>query len=143
MERPQLIARNLRQIDYLYTKKLSKELSAIHVNNHFEVLLVLAKQVHPLTQNQLAQLLHLDKSRMANIVFQLEEHQLVSVEVNPADRRQHYVTLSPYALSAMPDIETKVQQINDMAEAGISQEKLDVFFEVVETIRQNLVKRSV
>jgi hypothetical protein len=61
MKRSQPISRNLRQIDYLYTKRLTSELSAIRVNNHFEVLLILAKQEQPLTQNQLAMLLQIDK----------------------------------------------------------------------------------
>jgi DNA-binding MarR family transcriptional regulator len=139
MKSVQLISRNLRQIDHLYTKNLSKELSTIHVNQHFEVLLILAKQEDALTQNQLAELLHVDKSRMANIIFYLEENGLVVVKINPADRRQHYVSLSPGALENIPYIETKVQQINDVAQTGISEEKLNIFFEVSETIRKNLV----
>jgi DNA-binding MarR family transcriptional regulator len=79
---------------------------------------------------------------MANILFQLGENKLVSIKINPADRRQHYVSISSDGLLAIPYIETKVQQINDVAEADITEEKLNVFFEVVETIRQNLHKKN-
>ncbi|MDB5032043.1 MarR family transcriptional regulator [Mucilaginibacter sp.] len=139
MKNVQLISRNLRQIDHLYTKKLTSEFSSIQVNNHYEVLLVLAKQKEPIMQNQLAELLQIDKSRMVNVLFYLEEKNLVIIKRNPADRRQHYVYLSPDALVSIPYIETKIQQINDLAERGISEEKLNIFFEVSENIRQNLV----
>lgn len=139
MNRAQPISRKLRQVDYLYTKKLTKELSGIPVNNHFEVLLILAKQMEPITQNELAALLQIDKSRMTNILFQLENDKLVSIKVNPADRRQHYVSLSPDALTAIPYIEAKVQQVNEVAEADITEDKLKVFFEVAEIMRKNLI----
>lgn len=142
MKRAQFISRSLRQIDYLYTKNLSRELSSIQVNHHYEVLLILAKHEEPLTQNELAGLLHVDKSRMANIIFYLTEKQLVIIKRNPADKRQHYVFLSADARLCIPFIETKVQQINELAEAGISEEKLNIFFEVSEAIRQNLVSQG-
>jgi DNA-binding MarR family transcriptional regulator len=137
----QLILRNLRQIDTLYNRKISKDLSEISTGHHFEVLLILSRQPNPITQNQLAELLQIDKSRMANIVFYLEQNELVTVKVNPADRRQHYVSLSANALNAIPYIENKVQQVNDVVQTGISEEKLKIFLDVSETIRQNLIKK--
>ncbi|WP_184545397.1 MarR family winged helix-turn-helix transcriptional regulator [Mucilaginibacter sp. FT3.2] len=142
MKRAQFISRSLRQIDYLYNRNLSRELSSIQVNHHYEVLLILAKHQQPITQNELAGLLHVDKSRMANIIFYLTEKQLVTIKRNPADKRQHYVFLSADARLYIPFIETKIEQINELAEAGISEEKLNIFFEVSEAIRQNLVSQG-
>lgn len=140
MKRAQLISKNLRKINYLYTKVLSKELSALHLDQHFEVLLLLDNQEHPLTQNKLAELMQIDKSRMANIIFYLEKKELIYIKRNPADRREHYVYLSSAAKTSIPQIEKTVEKINEIAATGITQEKLGVFFEVSETIQQNLVK---
>jgi DNA-binding MarR family transcriptional regulator len=142
MKPVQLISRNLKQINNLYTKSLSKELSAIQLDDHFEVLFLLSIQEQPVTQNKLAQLLQIDKSRMANIVFYLEKKELITVETNPADRRQHYVYLSSTALPSIPYIEKTIKKINQLAETGIAEEKLNVFFEVSEMIRQNLVNNT-
>jgi DNA-binding MarR family transcriptional regulator len=138
MERVQVLSRNLRQINNLYTKILSKELSPLHLDHHFEVLLMLAVQEQPITQNKLAALMQIDKSRMANIIYDLEQKDLVYVQRNPEDRRQHYVYLSTNAKTSIPFIEQVVNKINEFAKAGITQEKLLAFFEVSEQIQQNL-----
>jgi DNA-binding MarR family transcriptional regulator len=120
---------------------ISKELSALELDHHFEVLLTLATQEKPVTQNKLAELLQIDKSRTAVIVFELEKRGLVQININPDDRRQHYVSLSPSAVNSIPHIEISVEKINQLAEAGIERQKLMTFFEVSEMIQQNLVKK--
>lgn len=140
MENIELISNKLRQIVHLYNRSLSKELSALPVNHHLDVLLVLTQQKEPIMQNKLAAILQIDKSRMTNIIFELEEQSLVEVKRNPEDRRQHYVTLLPDAWKYIPDIAKKVQQVNELVKTGINEEKLDTFFEVSELIRQNLVR---
>ena len=52
MKQVQLISRSLRQINNLYKKMLTKELSAFELDHHFEALLMLAIQERPITQNQ-------------------------------------------------------------------------------------------
>ena len=95
-----------------------------------------------MTQNKLAELLQIDKSRTAVIVFDLEKRGLVQIKINPDDRRQHYVSLSSTALTSIPNIELSIEKINQLAEAGIEQQKLSTFFEVSEMIQQNLKKRE-
>jgi DNA-binding MarR family transcriptional regulator len=140
MKRVQLIARNLKKISHLYTKVLLKELSENKLDQYFEVILLLNTQKEPITQNKLAELMQVDKSRMANIIFYLEKRNLIYIERNPADRRQHYVYLSSTAKKSIPAIEKTVKKINEIAEEGITSEKLTVFFEVSEMIQQNLQK---
>ena len=142
MKNAQLLSQNLRLINYLYMKNITRKLSAINADHHFEVLLILSAQNEPVTQNKLARLLHINKSRVANIVFELEEKKLINVQTNPADRRQHYVSLSADALRFIPYIETNVQAVNELTNKGISEEKLNIFFEVAETMAQNLEKEK-
>jgi DNA-binding MarR family transcriptional regulator len=141
MKSVQLISQRLKKINHLYTKMISKELSAFKLGHHFEVLLALATQEKPVTQNKLAELLQIDKSRTAVIVFELEKRGLVQININPDDRRQHYVSLSQSAVSSIPHIEISVEKINQLAGAGIERQKLLTFFEVSEMIQQNLAKK--
>ncbi len=142
MKNTELLSQNLRLINYFYTRNISRELSSIKADHHFEVLLMLAKQKQPITQNQLAALLHIDKSRVAHIIFSMEENQVVMVRTNPDDRRQHLISLSPTALKTIPYIEKKVKEVNELANTGISEEKLSVFIEVAEAMMQNLTKQK-
>lgn len=143
MKHVQLISRSLRQINNLYKKMLTKELSAFQLDHHFEALLMLAIQDRPVTQNQLAELLQVDKSRVVSIIAYLEQRNLITIEKNPADRREHYIHLSPDAVSSIPHIERSVEKINELAEFGIEHEKLATFFEVSELIQQNLLKQAI
>src|SRR5882757_2384159 len=102
MKNVQLISHGLRRINYLYNKMLSKELSAFKMDHHFEVLMVLATQESPVTQNKLAELLQIDKSITEIIVFDLEKRRLLQIKINPNDRMQYYVSLSPSALNSIP-----------------------------------------
>jgi DNA-binding MarR family transcriptional regulator len=95
MKHVQLISRSLRQINNLYKKMLTKELSAFQLDHHFEALLMLAIQDRPVTQNQLAELLQVDKSRVVSIIAYLEQRNLITIEKNPADRREHYILFDP------------------------------------------------
>lgn len=141
MKSVQLISQRLRKINHLYTKMISKELSPFELDHHFEVLLALAAQEKPVTQNKLAEVLQIDKSRTAVIVFELEKRGLVQININPDDRRQHYVSLSPSAVNSLPHIEISIEKVNQLAGAGIERQKLLTFFEVSEMIQQNLVKK--
>ncbi len=141
MKHVHLISRNLKKINSLYTKVLSKELSAHDLDQHYEVLLLIHTFEKPVTQNKLAEMLQIDKSRMANIVFYLENRELIYIKRNPADRREHYVYLSSTAETSIPEIKKAVEKINDIVEQGIAPEKLDVFFEVSERMQQNLQSR--
>ena len=141
MKSVQLISQRLKKINHLYTKMISRELSPFELDHHFEVLLALAAQEKPVTQNKLAELLQIDKSRTAVIVFELEKRGLVQININPGDRRQHYVSLSASAVNSLPHIEISIEKVNQLAGAGIERQKLLTFFEVSEMIQQNLVKK--
>ena|ERR1700744_1584864 len=142
MKKVQLISKNLRQINLLYKKILASELSVYELDQHYEVLWALSNYEEPITQNKLAELLQIDKSRMVNIIFYLEQKELILIKRNPADRREHYVYLSPSAKKSVQHIEHTIDKINKLAEDGIEEEKLNTFFEVSEMIQRNLLKRN-
>ncbi len=141
MKNFQSIVQNLKQIHHLFIKILAKDLSGFELHNHFDALVILALHKQPITQNKLAELLQIDKSRVTNIVFELEKKDLIYTKRNMADRREHFVYLSQPAMMLMPDIEKTVNGINQLAVHGVPDEKLHVFIEVLEIMMQNLTGR--
>lgn len=142
MERVQLLSRYLRGIKQLYNKTLRRELASHGLDVHFEALLALSEQEKRVTQNMLAELLQTDKSRIVSIVYDLKKKHLILIKTNPADRREHYISLSAKARAAVPIIEEVIKKVNSMVNAGIGDEKLQAFFEVSCMMRRNLLKNG-
>jgi DNA-binding MarR family transcriptional regulator len=117
-------------------------LATIELDHHFEILLLLDLQKTPITQNKLAELLRLDKSRIVGIIYELEQKGLIDVKRNPADRREHFINLSTKAKTDIPAIEKVVARINDLAKTGIPRDKLLTFIEVSEQLQLNLEKAN-
>jgi DNA-binding MarR family transcriptional regulator len=142
MEHVQLLSRNLRKVKQLYNKLLLRELAAHDLDQHYEALLILAEQDKPITQNMLAELLQMDKSRIVSIVYALGKKKLIISKTNPADRREHYISLSAKARAAIPVIESVIRKVNELANAGLTDEKLSTFFEVSAMMHQNLLQNT-
>src|SRR3569623_980942 len=102
MEQELLLSKTLRRVKQLYHKILLRELAIRDLDQHFEALLVLSEQEKPITQNTLAELLQMDKSRIVSIVYDLGKKHLIISKTNPAYRRQHYISLSAKAKAAIP-----------------------------------------
>ena len=123
----------------MYSKLLTKQFSEVDLDNYVEILLIISDQEHPLTQTQLAGLFQIDKSRMVSILFSLSQKEFIQVVRNPADRREHFVYLSAKAEEMIPTIKDILYQTTILARNGITQEKLNCCFDVLETMQKNLL----
>jgi DNA-binding MarR family transcriptional regulator len=140
MEQAQLLSRNLRRVKQLYNRILLRELAIHNLDQHFEALMALSEQDKPVTQNMLAELLQMDKSRIVSIVYDLGKRHLIIIKTNPADRREHFINLSVKGKAAIPVIENTINKVNEFANTGISEADLDIFFGVSSAMHQNLAK---
>lgn len=138
MPRMPLLSLRLRIISKLYTRLLSREMSELDPGLYFEVLLLLSQHESPLTQNQIAEQLRVDKSRVVNIVYYLSSKELIFVENKPDDRRHHNIYLSPAGRSLVPVIMQKVHALNGITTAGIAENDLLVFLKVARQMEHNL-----
>jgi len=134
----QLLSQNLRLISKLYARLLSLEVPALDSQAHFSAMLALAEQATPITQNQLAEILKIDKSRGAFVVLALLKANLIEIEVNSADRREHLVRLSAGGIDMAKVILEKVKYIDDLSKTGISPNDLALFYNVSQKIERNL-----
>ncbi len=89
------------------------------------------------TQDELAELLFLNKSTVARTLTALEERGLVRREPNPEDKRQ----LRVYPTEAMAGLRPVVAEIardwNGVITEGISEEELAVFERVLAVMEKN------
>jgi len=60
--------------------------------------LALIAELGPLSQQALAELLHVDRSTMVSLVDELEERELVRRRRNPSDRRAYAIDATPAGL---------------------------------------------
>jgi DNA-binding MarR family transcriptional regulator len=126
----------------LYEQVLKKQLSNIGLDNHGDILLVISEENYPLSQNQLAQIVQIDKYRMVNIVAKLSQKGLININKNPLDRREHYVYLTSKAEKIIPELRNMTDRTLRLLQEGIPQKDLNTCFEVLRTINSNLLSAT-
>ncbi|ASU34890.1 MarR family winged helix-turn-helix transcriptional regulator [Mucilaginibacter xinganensis] len=133
------ISSQLKRIARLYTRRLSVDLTNLKINGYYEVLLTLYDQKEFLTQKKLSMLLHIDKSRMVNIIYYLTQKGYTYVEQNKLDRREHFVFLSNKGEDIIPLIKSAVLKNNLLLRAGITENEFDSFMTVLSMVENNLL----
>ena len=73
----------------------------------------------------------------------MEEKGLIERRPNPKDGRGVLIHLTPFGLDKREDSKAVVLQFNDAVKSCVNQEKLDHFFEVVETINQLISEKKI
>ncbi|MCR8558311.1 MarR family transcriptional regulator [Mucilaginibacter sp. BJC16-A38] len=132
------ISKSLKHASLLYNKLLYQQLAGMGLDNYAEILLIISDSEQPLSQNQLAELFQIDKSRMVNILFKLSQNDFITIKQDPDDRRRHNIYLTPKARKIIPEIENILNNTTTMASNGIPSEKLDCCIDVLEIMRKNL-----
>lgn len=90
-----------------------------------------------MTQKELAE--HLDKepATVARLLDRLVKRGLVQRTSHPEDRRANIIGITPAAVDLLVAIEPHAAARADRIAEGISDEHLNIFFSVLDTIRQN------
>lgn len=131
IEGNETISKKLRRIAKLYTTSLSQLLNDLDINRYFDVLLTLSVQPGPVTQKALAALMHLDKTRMVSILNYLNQRGYTSIQKNPKDRREHFISLSAKGSDSIPAIKNAISKNDDLMLMGI---RNDVFAQCLQTL---------
>jgi len=132
------ISRKLMQLVKIYLGAFSKRVEDMDINRyHFLLLLIADHQGQP-TQKKLAEIMGKDKSAMVNIIDTLTDKGYVYREINPEDRREQLIKITPKAEKDIPAIKASFALLNKKATEGISSEKLDIFNDVLKQMAVNL-----
>ena len=136
MEEP--ISRKLMQVAKIYLGAFSKRVEDLDITRYHFLLLLIAEYQGQPTQKKLAAIMGKDKSAMVNIIDTLSANGYVYREINPEDRREQLIKITPKAEQHIPAIKESFGMLNAKATEGISAEKLNIFNEVLQQMAINL-----
>lgn len=92
------------------------------------------------SQDELGEVLDIDKGRIARTIFSLEEKGLISREVNEKNRRQKIVSLTEKGVEVYGAICDIYEAWDDICYKGFTEEERDLNHEFVKRISQNVVE---
>lgn len=90
-----------------------------------------------MTQKELADHLNKEPATVVRLLDRLVKHGLVKRMSHPEDRRANIVGITPEAVELLATIEPYAAEQADRIAEGVSDEDLAIFFNVLETVRQN------
>lgn len=128
----------LIQVTKKYLSAFSEITENIPLERYHYALLLIDEHQETLTQKALAELLQVDKSFMVSMVDHLTGGGFVYRETNCDDRRQQVIKLTAHAKKIIPEIHQSIQVLNQRAFQSVSKEKMNAFFETIETLQSNL-----
>ena len=93
---------------------------------------------HPgMTQEQLAKHLCLNKSTVTRALNQLEEKEYIERRPDVGDKRIYRVFLTKNGEELLPCVRGAAREWNEKITQGVSEEKLEQFYAVLEQLEQN------
>jgi MarR family transcriptional regulator for hemolysin len=132
------LVHQLIQVTKKYLSAFSDITENIPLERYHYALLLIDEHHEKLTQKGLAELLQVDKSFMVSMIDHLTDGGFVFRETNCDDRRQQVIKLTNHAKEIIPEIHNSIQVLNQKAFQSVSKEKMNAFFETIETLQNNL-----
>ncbi|NHF59420.1 MarR family transcriptional regulator [Flavobacteriaceae bacterium TP-CH-4] len=85
----------------------------------------------------------MEATSLSRILKSMEEKGLIERKPNPNDGRGVLIHLTDFGLEKRKDSKDVVLRFNEMVKENVSQEKLDHFFEVMETINNLIAEKKI
>lgn len=101
-----------------YIQALHKLLAGLDIDRWYFVLVRLVEADGPVSQQELADQLHLDKATMVRAIDHLSTKGYVARQACPNDRRKHHLMLLPKARNAVKEIRAAYTRLNNIAFEG-------------------------
>ncbi|MCC6838805.1 MAG: MarR family transcriptional regulator [Flavobacteriales bacterium] len=102
-----------------YFSGMRRLLANLDMDRWYFALVQIAEAEAPITQQQLADRLHLDKATMVRAIDHLSSRGYVARKTCPNDRRKHHLELLPKAAPVIRQIRAAYAELNDTAMAGL------------------------
>lgn len=123
-----------------YKDVLAKKLGHLGIERHFYLMLAIDEGAGNFTQQDLADILEIDKVLMVGILDYLGERGFVKRMANKIDGRKHRIVLTAKARTALPEIRKTISGLNKEALSGLSPSLSGKFPKILRTIRTTLEK---
>lgn len=121
----------------LYYGVLTKKLEHLDVERYFTVLFFLNEN-NGCKQQFICDHLMVDKTAMVKIIDYLIKTGMVDRNVNPDDRREHFIVLTKKGQRCVEEIVNAFNLIDKAMLANVSEEEKAIFFKVLEQSTSNL-----
>ena len=132
------LGRSLSLIAKTYFGALTKRLEHLEVERYYSILIIIENCDSGCTQQYICNSLGIDKVSMVRILDYLIEKKYIKKVVNPDDRREHFVALTPKAKKVMPEIYEEIEGLNTIAFKGLSREQRRDFYKNIAQIYGNV-----
>lgn len=113
-----------------YYGVLSKCLEALDVERYYSVLYFLSEN-DGCTQQHICNNLAIDKTAMVKVIDYLIKAGYIDRNVNPDDRREHFIVLTKKGTKHTQEIVNAFKSIDDKIFADISKTEKDIFIKVL------------
>ncbi len=115
-----------------YYGALTHALQKRKIDRYFSILLLLHKSKKPMNQQDVGQMMQVDKVSMVRILDQLERKDLIQRIVNPIDRREKLLVLSDKGKVEARFIQRAVNKMNLTLFKGLDAADIEVFTQVLD-----------
>jgi DNA-binding MarR family transcriptional regulator len=121
-----------------YFGALSKKLEHLGTDRHFSTLVAIHTAEQKCTQQYLSDLLNFDKVSMVRMLDYLVSRKMITRSVNPEDRREHIIGLTPKAKKIIPLVSKGIMEMNETAFKGVNKHDRELFYSCMAIILKNL-----
>ncbi|MCC6185626.1 MAG: MarR family transcriptional regulator [Chitinophagaceae bacterium] len=121
-----------------YFGALTKRLEHHEIERYYSVLILIDKTEHPCTQQFICSQLKIDKVSMVRILDYLSQKDFIEKQLNPADRREHFIVLKKKAVKILPELYVAIEELNSAAMKGIPADEQKVLLAQIATMHSNL-----
>ncbi|WP_432327767.1 MarR family winged helix-turn-helix transcriptional regulator [Mucilaginibacter sp. P25] len=134
-----MISKQLRKLKNRYAQSVLKEIPGKPGEYLIDIITILSSATQPQTQKMIAELLELDKSRIAVIIDALNTKGYTYTSLNPADRREHFVFLTKKGQAMQPLVQAAIDKVNETLYKGMTTDQILQFEGLLVRLNNNLV----
>ncbi len=128
-------------LDKSYHKLLSYDLCFTGLERYFFILWAISKAEKPLSQQNLADLLKVDKAAIVRIIDDLEQKGYIKRCYNEEDKRAYVLTLDKKGQRYIKDIQEGIRNLNEELLFNFSPREKEIFLELLRKAYQNLSQK--
>lgn len=119
-------------------KIINRELKPLGINSNQSTLLVKIWRNPGMNQNQLTELLNIEKTSLSKLLKTLDRKNLVYKELNPDDNRYYQIYLSKEGEELLMKCRAILSRIWDQFLEGVSEEEKELMLKITEKIYSNM-----
>lgn len=141
MKNNRKIAFEIKLLDNLISRRIIESENGSKKLSHVQASILrylYQNQNKVIYQNELENLLNVRRSTISGILKTMEKNNFIKRVDSRNDARKKEIILTNYSLEKSKEMKKKVTQFETLLTSGISYEELDVFFKVIDKIKENI-----